>query len=467
MFRSLVVAALLALSAHAVALDLGRIRADEIAVYAQDLHSGEVLVSHRADVAVNPASTMKLVTTFAALRALGDDYRWLTEWKATAEVKGDTLDGDIYWVGSGNPVLDQNDLLDMQSQLRAQGIHKIGGDLVLDRSIWNGTGSADDFDDDAAEAFATAPDPQMLAYKVVWAKPERNLLGDTEIVLNPPLPNIPQQNSVSVYAGAAECKSLKPYLHARYQGGALWFSGKVPESCLGQETFINMLDSQTFAAKSFVNHWRAAGGEIGGGWRSGNTPKGATTLAANHSKPLAAVIADMNKNSNNVIARSLFLTLGEQAGSGNTARQAAAEVRRQLVQAGIDTEALVLENGSGLSRRERVTARMMGDILAKAYRSPFQTAFTDSLPVAGNDGTLKSRFKQIGSPLRLKTGTLKNVRALAGYWLPQTPQQHPLALVVIINSERSGGYLPDMDKLVARVLQDAGVYETALVLPQD
>ena len=461
MLRSILFAALLALSQQAFALDFGRIRTDEIAVYAQDLATGEVIESHRVDAAVNPASTMKLMTTFAALRALGDDYRWLTEWKSTAEVKGDTLDGDIYWVGSGNPVLDQNDLLDMHNQLRAQGIRKINGQLVLDRSVWRSVGSADDFDDDAAEAFSTAPDPQMLAYKVVWAKPERNPLGDTVVSLNPPLPNIPQQSDVSVYPSEAVCKSLKPYLNARYQGGTLSFSGKIPASCLGQEIFINMFDPQTFAGKSFVNHWRAAGGEIHDGWRSGITPESATTVAANQSKPLAAVIADMNKNSNNVIARSLFLTLGEKAG-GRTVHAAEAEIRRQLVQAGIDDEALVLENGSGLSRRERVTARMMGEMLAKAYQSPFQTAFVDSLPIAGVDGTLKSRFKQIGSPLRLKTGTLKNVRALAGYWLPQTAEQHPLSLVVIINSERSGGYLPDMDKLVMRVLQDAGRFEHTL-----
>ena len=445
------------------ALDFGRMRADEVAVYVRDLATGEVIASHRADAAVNPASTMKLVTTFAALRALGDDYRWLTEWKSEGSIKDGALDGDIYWVGSGNPVFDQNDLLDMQNQLRVQGITRINGQLVLDRSVWSSSGSADGFDDDAAEAFATAPDPQMLAYKVVWAKPERNVLGDAVVSLNPPLPNIPQQTQISVYADAGgECKSLKPYLSATYRGGTLSFKGRVPERCLGQELFVNMLDPVTFAGKSFVNHWRVAGGGIGEGWRTGNTPARATTVAANQSKPLAEVLADMNKNSNNVIARSLLLTLGERAGQAHTVQNGQAEIRRQLVQAGIDTETLVLENGAGLSRRERVTARMLGEMLAKAYAAPFQTAFIDSLPVAGYDGTLKSRFKQVGSPLRLKTGTLKNVRALAGYWLPQTPAQHPLALVVIINSERSGGYLPDMDRLVLRVLQESGRFQAEI-----
>ena len=160
----------------------------------------------------------------------------------------------------------------------------------------------------------------------------------------------------------------------------------------------------------------------------------------------------MNKESNNVIARSVYLALGEQAARGRSGTQnAEAAVRRALRSAGLDDETLVLENGSGLSRRERASARFLGEMLAVARRSPFQTAFTDSLPVAGNDGTLKKRFQNIGSPLRLKTGTLKNVRALAGYWLPEAPQ-HPLAIVVLVNSEQSGAYLPDLDRLVMQLL---------------
>lgn len=466
MFRPLVYTVLLALSAHAAALDFGRIRADEIAVYAQDLSTGEVVAAHRADVSMNPASTMKLVTTFAALRALGPDYAWVTQWQSPAPVVSGSLNGDLYWLGSGNPVLDQTDLLDMQAQLREHGIRHISGRLVLDRSVWADNGSAHGFDDDAGEAFATAPDSHMLAYKVVWAKPERNALGDITVNTNPPLPDIVQNSSISVYGSAAPCPSLKRYMNAEYRDNVLNISGRLPESCLGQEMFVNMLDAPDFAGRSFVNQWRAAGGQIQNGYAVGKVPERSVTLALNRSRNLAEVLKDMNKNSSNVIARSVFLTLGAHGAQGQTRQNAEAAVRRQLAEAGLDDEALVLENGSGLSRRERVTASMMGRMLAQAYQSPFKQAFVDSLPVAGTDGTLKSRFKQIGTPLRLKTGTLKNVRALAGYWLPQTPQQHPLALVVLINSEYSGDYLPDLDNLVARVLDKANVYEQQLAAPQ-
>ena len=347
---------LCALSLNARALDFGGIPPEEISVYVKDLQSGRIIEEHRADESMNPASTMKLVTAFAAFRALGRDYRWTTELKSDGRVNGDTLEGDIYWVGSGDPMLDQDGLVALQQQLRDKGIVHIHGRLVLDRSVWGETGSADDFGSDAGEAFMTAPDPNMLAYKVVWIKPERGTAG-------------------------------------------------------------------------------------------------AAVLAGSQSKPLAEVLTEMNKHSNNLIARTVFLKLGEHSSDGLTVQAAKNTVRNELAAAGVDNIGqLVLENGSGLSRKERATARMLGQVLEKAYFSPFKQDFVNTLPIAGTDGTLKKRFRQAGLPLRLKTGTLKDVRALAGYWLGENPK----IVVVLINSSRSNGYLKDMDKMVSRIVLPGG-----------
>ena len=207
---------LCALSLNARALDFGGIPPEEISVYVKDLQSGRIIEEHRADESMNPASTMKLVTAFAAFRALGRDYRWTTELKSDGRVNGDTLEGDIYWVGSGDPMLDQDGLVALQQQLRDKGIVHINGRLVLDRSVWGETGSADDFGSDAGEAFMTAPDPNMLAYKVVWVKPERGTAGGVDITTNPPLPEIALKNQVSITGSAAGCNALQNYMRARY-----------------------------------------------------------------------------------------------------------------------------------------------------------------------------------------------------------------------------------------------------------
>ena len=458
MFRLLFAWGLLVCALPTWALNFGKMGPDEVAVYVKDLRSGKIIAEHRADAAMNPASTMKLVTAFAAFRTLGANYRWQTEFKSQGNIVGDTLQGDIYWVGSGDPVFDQTSLITMQQQLYQAGIRRITGQLVLDRSVWGDMGTADDFVEDTGATFMTAPDPHILAYKVVWAKPERDATGAVVINTNPPLPDIPQQNNVSVFASAAACPSLARYMQARYQDGVLSFTGSLPSSCLGQEMFVNMLDTQEFARRSFINQWRAMGGQISDGMRIDTAPKQAKVLARYQSKPLVEVLSDMNKFSNNLVARSVFLKMGESATDKRTSQHAKIAVRREWVAAGLDDETLVLENGSGLSRREQITARGLGQMLEATYRSPFRQAFIDGLPIAGTDGTLKTRFRQLGTPLRLKTGTLKNVRAVAGYWLGEDGAQ-PLVVVVLINSHRSGLYLPDMDALVARVVREAAVYD--------
>ena len=161
--RRMLAAALYLLPAAAFALDTGKIPPQEIAVYVQDMQTGRVLESHRADASMQPASVMKLVTTFAALRALGPDFSWQTEFKSEAPVRGGVLEGAVYWVGSGDPVFDQKDIQSVQQQMRERGIRAIRGPLVFDDSVWSSNGSADDFERDAGETFATPPSPHMVA----------------------------------------------------------------------------------------------------------------------------------------------------------------------------------------------------------------------------------------------------------------------------------------------------------------
>lgn len=440
------------ISIAARAADFGSIPSEEIAVYVQDINSGKVLESHRADASVNPASTMKLVTAFTALKVLGQDYRWKTELKTDGEIIGYTLNGDIYWVGSGNPSFDQDELIALQQQLRDKGIRKITGKLVLDRSLWGSVKNPPEFAADAGQTFMTAPDPNMLAYKVVWFKPELGADGKLEIAANPPLPDIQTDNKAVLNDKDASCKSLKNHLNVIYKGGVLHFTGKLPSSCIGEEMFANLFSAQEFAQKSFINQWRKAGGEISDGFKIQAAPQQAQTVAQTAAKPLDAMLNEMNKHSNNLIARSVFLKLGHDKSAETAALEAANIVRRELAESGVNVQPLVLENGAGLSRNERVSVKMMADMLGKAYFSPFKQAFIDSLPIAGTDGTLKHRLAQAGSNLRLKTGTLNNVRALAGYWLGDKPK----IVVVIINSPKSGEYLKDLDKLISKIVLPGG-----------
>lgn len=425
--------------------DLGRIKPHEVAYFVQDLRSGEIIAQHNADTAMNPASVMKLVTGYAALKTLGENYRWRTQWTARAPIVNGTLDGNLFWRGSGDPVLDQKDIIAMQRQLQQKGIRRIAGNVVLDRSVWNTQTTADGFEDDEDRAFAVPPDPHMLSYKVLWIDAYRNADGGMNLSLNPPLVNVPVRENVRTGTGGS-CRNLARLIKANWDGSTLSINGQLPTACDGQKMYVNMLSAEEFAAESFIGQWREAGGDGPVQVRFGDAPAGARVLAEHISPPLSEVIRDMNKHSNNLIARTIFLTLGTTLSGQQTVQNAKVTIRRSLAQAGINDNSLSLENGSGLSRSERISARTLGKMLSQAYAASFRQTFIDSLPQAGVDGTLKRRLRDVPQ-LYLKTGTLKDVRALAGYKLPSNANERPLSVVIMINSPQASAYLGDLDNL--------------------
>lgn len=127
-------------------------------------------------IPVNPASTMKLVTAFAAFKTFGSNYRWATEFKSNGTVNDGTLDGNLYWAGSGDPVFNQENLLAVQRQLRDKGIRNITGRMMLDHSLWGEVGSPDHFEADSGSPFMTPPNPTMLSAGMVMVRAERNAM---------------------------------------------------------------------------------------------------------------------------------------------------------------------------------------------------------------------------------------------------------------------------------------------------
>lgn len=433
-----------------LAITFGKLPPNKTAVYIADLQTGKIIYQHRADEAVNPASTMKLVTGFVAMQQLGARYQWLTEWRSDAPVRNGVLQGNLYWYGSGDPVFDQRDLQRMLAQLRAKGIRKINGRLVLDRSIWSNTGSAENFIADHNEVFVTPPDPHMLAYRVWWLAITANEHHQPVVNFDPPLPNVTVNQQIKWLDHNIPCPSAEKFIHTTFNGHTLHIQGKVPKSCIEKKWFINTnkLAAVEYAAQSFRAWWRQNSTDIS--YSVGTLPQNSTVLAAHQSKPLADIIRAMNKYSNNTIARTIFLRLGEGQ-QGDTVQNAKAVTLQILRRAGIDTTKLQLENGSGLSRKERVSAHLLGQLLQTAYKSAFSQEFINSLPIGGIDGTLKHRFKNTQGQWHLKTGTLNNVNALAGYWIPKTTTQRPLVVVAIVNTP--GNHAAELDILVRSLIK--------------
>lgn len=407
-----------------------------VGVYVHEIGAGQPVVSVGAERALNPASTMKLVTTYAGLELLGPAYTWNTEALTDGAITQELLSGNLYLKGSGDPKLVLENFWLLLRNLRARGIREIRGDLVLDRRLFTEeTFDPGQFDDQPTRPYNTGPSALLVNFKAVTLQFLPDAASRTvRIAVEPPLPQVQVINNLKLVDG--NCGDWLGRLRLESQGNAdgarLVFSGSYALSCGDNLRSYSVLGHRQYVGALFTYLWQELGGTFAGQIRDGVTPAQARVLANARSPSLSEVIRDINKYSNNVMARQLFLTLGNNGG-GATAAGAAAGIRQWLALKGLATPELVMENGSGLSRIERISARNLGAILLNAYASPVMPELMASLPVAAVDGTMRRRLKsaEIAGQAHIKTGSLSGVRSIAGYVLDA--QGNRAVVVFIVN----------------------------------
>lgn len=396
---------------------------------------------------LNPASTMKLVTTLAGLELLGPQYFWRTEALAVAPVTNATLEGDLYLRGNGDPqfVIEQFWLL--VQRLRGVGIREVRGDLVLDRSAFESANhDAGAFDGEALRPYNAGPDALLLNYKSVSFHfvPEADP-RQVRVYAVPQLAGMSVPATVRAVEGP--CNDWRARLGGDFSDPMRpQFRGGFPRSCGERAWHVSLLSHTQYVEAVFRALWTASGGSWRGQARDGQAPAEARRLAQHESAPLAEVIRDINKFSNNVMARQLFLTIGSEA-----TRQPASAERAQrvvgdwLVGKGLERREFVLENGAGLSRVERLTPAGLSRLLASAFAGPLMPEFVSSLPLVGVDGTMRKRVGAAGSA-HIKTGLLVDTRAVAGYVLAASGRRY--AVVAFVNHANAGATQGALDELL-------------------
>jgi serine-type D-Ala-D-Ala carboxypeptidase/endopeptidase (penicillin-binding protein 4) len=451
---------------HAVArafLDEG-IPLTAISAYVREVRAVRPLVSHRPGKPMNPASTMKLVTTFAALELLGPDYRWKTEAFADGPLVGSTLEGNLVLKGYGDPKITIEQFQALIATLRTTGLASIRGDLVLDRSYFASVvHDPAAFDAEPLKPYNVGPDALLVNFKSVRFVFAPNAGGDaTDVSVEPALDSVALRGAPRLAAG--DCGDWRSALGASFDNRAntagATFGGRYPASCGEREWYVALLDHPHYVLAMFARYWKDAGGNFAGGVREGRAPPGAKPIATLQSPPLYDAVRDINKLSNNVMARQLFLTLATTAHAPPaTTAHAAEAVRHWLAKRKLGFPELVMENGSGLSRRERIAAQSMAHLLLAADASKVRSDFVSSLAVAATDGTVRKRFTDddVADQALLKTGSLEGVRALAGYVFG--PGSRRYVVVCFVNHRNAGRAQPGLDRLVEWVY--AGMREGA------
>lgn len=440
------------LDAHAVALPRevsaalkqANIPQSSVGIQVHEINARAPLISVNATQAMNPASTMKLLTTYAGLDLLGPTYTWKTEAYLDGNLDKGVLQGNLVLKGYGDPKFTIEQFWLWLSEFRARGLREIQGDLVLDRSFFSlPAHDPGDFDNDPVRAYNVGPDALLLNFNTLRLRylPEGNRL---KVISEPALEGVQLDNQLAP-SFAPNCEKWDDSIRIQTRGDSVIFQGGYPSECGEREQNLNVMPHTRYVAAVFNAIWQELGGTLKGNTRDGGGSEKAQLFATHYSAPLAEVIRDINKFSNNVMARQLFLTLGTRAQAPATIPLSIQTMKDWLAQKKLDFPELVLENGAGLSRRESISAQHLAQLLQSVANHPLSAELTASLPILGVDGSVKKRLKNssAASHAHLKTGTLEGVKTIAGYVKSKSGKEWIMVFLINHPNAKLGGAAQD------------------------
>ncbi|MFT7776659.1 D-alanyl-D-alanine carboxypeptidase/D-alanyl-D-alanine-endopeptidase [Roseateles sp.] len=438
------------------ALDKAGLPADSLGFVLQPLDGSRPVLRQRADDAMAPASTMKLVTATVALDKLGINHRGRTELLAAAAPVDGIIEGQLILRGGADPDLDWPALWWLLRQLRESGVREIRGGLLVDRSLFSPARldvGLPPFDEAPEFDYNVIPDALHLNGSLLDFELQATATGVAARTL-PALPGL-AVDAGAMTLSARACKDWdedwkSAVVQPVAQGLALKLQGAFPAGCR-QRAPLQIVDRQWLATHMVRQFWTELGGTLGPTDAEGVAPVGAVVLATHRGRPLAEVLRGVMKRSDNALTRLVYLQLGAQvAQSGEDTRAASERVVRQWLAAhAVDASPLVLDNGSGLSRSERVSPALLAGVLRAGQQGAQAPELLATLPIAGVDGTLSRRLKDgpATARARLKTGTLRDAVGLAGF-VPDASGK-PWVFVALINHpEAARKGRPVLDALV-------------------
>lgn len=440
-------------------------------------HKVNNILEWRSNSAMKPASTMKLVTTIASLDILGPQYQWTTNVYTDGVIENSTLIGNIYFQGDGDPRLTSDELNKLMLEFRGLGIEKIDGNLIFDRSAYSSKDMEHiTIDGETTRSYNLPPDPLLYSFRTLSFELIKNLSSNlVDITLDPPLALFKIDNRLKLTDGPCDAWREKLQFRILSPGNNLdnnsqltaQFLGTFAKSCPDMDFNIVNLDPNTFLTKGIVAAWERNGGAWGKSpiGVDGSIPTGSNLLLSFKGSRLSDVVMDINKHSINVMARQLLLTLSlNQKGKPATTDNGEIVVNEWLNSKGLNFSTLNMENGSGLSRTETISTKNLTDLLITTRHLSISNDFFESLPVAGTDGTMKDRlvpylkkYESSDTPpqARIKTGTLSQVRAIAGYVISKSGKMY--AASSFINHPNSSRGREAHDQLLIWLLDDGPI----------
>jgi D-alanyl-D-alanine carboxypeptidase/D-alanyl-D-alanine-endopeptidase (penicillin-binding protein 4) len=415
-----------------------------------DAESGQSVFSHDPDMVLKPASNMKVVTSATAVALLGPEFRFRTIFYASKppDAAG-VVHGDLLIKGGGSPGLVGEEWWLIARRIRSLGITKIDGDVVGDDTYFDDVRRGPRWPSPVVDNPYNAPVSALSCfYSSVSITVTPTSTGrPPEVFLDPFSSYFKVDNRAVTSAQGLDLRVGRQW---DGQQNIIHVEGRIPAGSAPITTYRSVEEPTLYALSAFRDAAAREGIAITGSLRTGVVPKGSHFLHVHESKPLADLIQDMNKESNNFMAESILKTIGaETGGAPGSSQKGAAAVKHYLETLGVATDGLVQVDGSGLSPENRVSANILARLLL-ATRNDFQAApeFMASLPIGGIDGTLDHRMMGSAATrkIRAKTGFINGVSSLSGYaW-----NENGRLLVFSILVNDAGGGLGDVIRSVDR-----------------
>ena len=440
------------------------------------------LLAVNADRSIAPASTAKLVTTLVALDKLGVNFRWKTDFYADRMPDKKGRVKNLWIRGGGDPTFVVEDFALETYRLIGNGVRHIEGNIIVDRSHFSvPKGDPSAFDGRATRPYNLLPDPAIINYRNLSFEITPVEGEDYARIVTLPVMagvKVPKTIRLKTKGGCGNWKDAIGYKMETLANGQkrVTFTGALPKACGAKNFNTIAFEENEYIERLFRALWEKEGGTWKGHVVSGKVPEtGVTLLQRRLSPSLADTVRLVNKWSNNLIARHVFLSLGNVAIEEEEKAKAEAEkalgqetpvaeeasiedrrnrslpyrrsltladargvVTRWMEENGIDPTLTYIDNGSGLSRETRTTAGAMAKLLAVGWKSPAMSDFMASLPVTGVDGTMAKRNVAVRYG-HFKTGFLSDVRSVGGYVLAKDGRRYAVFASVHGSKNMPGG----------------------------
>ena len=456
----------------------------DVSLYAIAIDQIQPKIAHNSEALFALASTTKIATSLAALDILGPAFRWRTQAFTNGVVANGTLTGDLLIVGGGDPLLSSERLVAWFTQLQKRGVRDIVGNIVLNRQrfLLETKDHANTPVPDWRNPHHALPDAFIVDEGVVKLTINSSSNSNSnsgqsaeakQVALTPAIEGIELADQTQTLA---RCSAIKKPLTADFdliaEQRKLVLTGEWAKDCAPMSVEALPLSHAEVSAAAVLAAWKKAGGTLSGSVleaaplpKPNKLSKQQAKLAARTRarKPFAVLesaqlfdaIKQVNKWSNNVVARNLMMSL-----SPNFPREPATLPKAQLAvkdwlqTKGFSSDDITIENGSGLSRTERGKSRALATLLRDAWYSRVDKDFKASLSVAGVDGTMGSRLKRSGAAGKalIKTGTLSDTRAVAGYVTTKTNQVY--AIAAIVNNANASRAVAALDHFIDWVYEN-------------